>query len=500
MTGPEDYDLIVTGGGPGGYVAALEGAHRGLRTALVERDRLGGTCLNWGCIPTKAMLESARRKLDLAEAAAFGLVASPVTVDFAALMARKDRVVDGLVQGINGLMKAAGIRVISGSARRLVPAAPGLTGLSVVVPGGSELELNARAVILATGSRPAMPSIEGIDLPGVITSNEAVTLDRLPESMAVIGGGVIGIELAGVYAALGTKVRVIEALPRILPGSDEELARRLGALLRRRGIEIVTGAKVEHLSPARGRRETGWIEVAYSTGAAAMTGAGPAGTGTAGAGTSETFTAEKVLVAVGRQPEFGGFDLAGAGISHSPSGIKVDANGRTSRPGIWAVGDVTGGPQLAHVASAQGIAAVGDIMGRPDPVDYCAVPACAFSFPELAGVGLNEAQAREQGIEIKVGKFSFAANGRAQTAGEGEGVVKVVAQAGGPSPGKILGLHILGPHASELIHEGVLAIRAGMTAEQLEKAIHLHPSLSEAVPEAARGVYGTPLHQNRGRG
>lgn len=484
------YDLLVIGGGPGGYVAALEAARRGLRTALAERDRLGGTCLNRGCIPTKAMFEAARRKIEIEEAAAFGLVSSPVKVNFAALMARKDRVVGGLAGGVENLMKAAGVRVIAGKVRRLAVDSDGAARLTVSLNkgteavGAGEAEVRARAVILATGARPVLPPIEGISLPGVITSDQAVALDRLPSSMAVIGGGVVGVELAGIFAALGTKVRIIEALPRILPGSDEELARRLAVFLRRRGVEIVTGVSVSRLEPSE-EGEAIDVHFAAGTGAAASSSAGHA----------EVFRAEKVLVAVGRRPDYGGLALDEAGIRHSAAGIAVSSTGRTSREGIWAVGDATGGPQLAHFASAQALAAVSDILGQPETPGCSAVPACVFSFPELASVGLDETQARERGLNFRVGKFPFSASGRAQASGMSEGMVKILAG----TDGQVLGMHILGPHASELIHIGAAAIKAGWGVTELERAVYLHPSLAEAVGEAARGVFGTPLHLAGGK-
>ncbi len=460
------FDLTVIGGGPGGYVAALRAAQLGGRVALVEEGRLGGTCLNRGCIPTKALLRSAEvARLALA-GEEFGVKAR-VELDYRTAASRKDRVVNQLVEGVGRLLKAARVEVIRGRGRLVSPAR-----VEVESPEGKH-ELEARAVILATGSQAAMPPVPGLNLPGVMGSDEALALEEVPESLVIIGGGVIGIELACLFNTFGSRVTVVEMLPFILPPVDEEMARRITPILRRSGINILTGARLKEISMG-----AGVLQVKI--------------TGTDG---DKELAASRVLVATGRKPNFGGIDLDGLGIRYERQGILVDRGMRTGLAGVFAVGDVTGGLLLAHVASAEGMVAAENALGGDSLIDYRVVPNCIFSFPPVAGVGLTEKQAREQGYQVQVGKFPFSASGKALAMGETEGLVKMVAEAGS---GRLLGVHILGPGATEMVHEGALALRVGATARDLASTIHAHPTLSESIAEAAHGVAGTPLHLARG--
>ncbi len=457
------YDLGIVGGGPGGYVCALRGAQLGLKVVLFEEAELGGTCLNRGCIPTKALLHVAEVYQQSLTAEEFGLRVESVTLDYAAAVAWKDRVVSKLVGGVDNLLRAAGVDVV----RERAEVAPGR-----VLAGGEEFPV--RNIVLATGSRPAMPPIEGRDLDGVITSDGALSLSHVPRGMVVIGGGVIGVELACLFAALGCEVTLIEMERTLLPTvTDAEVARRLTPALKRAGIKVVTGHRVQRIEQTAG-------------GLVVLHGADPE--------RAEGSEAELVLIATGRVPDFGGLNLDSLGVDYGGRGIEVDSHMRTSVPGVYAVGDVTGGPLLAHVASHEGMVAAENVAGRDTTMDYSAIPAAVFSTPEIASVGLTEQQLKEKGVAYKKSTFSFAANGRALCLGQAEGVVKLLAE---EETGRLLGAHLLGPGASELIHEVVVAMRAGLTASDIKHAVHAHPTLSEAIAEAAFGFFEGPLHQAR---
>jgi len=450
-----EYDIAVIGGGPGGYAAAIRAAQLGAKVALVEKDKLGGVCLNRGCIPTKALVRSIELLRQLEGADKFGVIAGKPAFDFARMMTRKREVVERLVAGLEALMKANKIEVLRGTGELLKP---GL--LRISREGDEAWEITAARIVIATGSIPAKPPIPGLDLEGVLTSDDFLELEKVPAEVVIVGGGVIGIEFATILNALGTKVTIVEMLPRILPPIDHELARRLRRLLRHRGLEIHLNSPVREIRPRDGR-----LLVRFET---------PQGEG--------EVEAEKVLIATGRTPYTLGLNLKEVGVKVERGAIVVDERLRTSVPGIYAAGDVTGGTMLAHVATREGEVAAENALGHERWMDYRAVPNCIFSVPEVASVGLTEEEAKEKGIPYKVSRFPFLASGRALTMGETEGMVKMICEEG---TGRVLGLHIMGPHATELVAEGALAIRLGATARDIAETIHAHPTLSEAVMEAA---------------
>jgi dihydrolipoamide dehydrogenase len=462
-----DYDLAVLGGGPGGYAAALYGASAGLRVALVEADALGGTCLNRGCIPAKSLLHSAEVFRTATRAAEFGVVPADgngsFTVDWARVSARTDGIVGNLVGGLSGLLRRRKVEVINGRGRL------DATG-RIEVAGG---QLDAAAVVIATGSVPK--GLPGFDVDGqrVITSDHATRADRLPERVAVIGGGVVGVEFASVYTDVGVDTTLFEALPdAVLPaGPDAELSAVVAGSLARRGARILGGARVK---PPEITADG--VVLGYET--------------TEGVATIEV---DQVLVATGRAPAATNLGLADAGVEVDADGfVLVDtATMGTTRPGVYAVGDVVHTPGLAHVAYAEAIVAVRAILGEaPMPVDYTRVPWVVYAHPELAWVGLTEAAAAQAGHAVEVRRYRFAGNGRAMILGETEGLVKVVAEQGGP----ILGVHLVGPWASELLAENQLAVNWQALPEEVGTFVHPHPSLSEAVGEAMLAFGGRSLH------
>ena len=447
--------ILVIGGGPAGYTAAICAAQLGGQVTLVEKDALGGTCLNRGCIPTKALLHSAHLLHSIRRAGEVGIRVTDASVDLPGLMDYKQGVVARLRQGLQGLMAQNRVRVVSGSAA-LVSA-----GKAIVKDSGEEIE--ADAIIVAPGSRPrGLPAAQGVSVWG---SDEALSPSRLPSSLVVIGGGVVGLEFAQLYHRLGTTVTVVEALPRILPGEDPEITDILSGLLKQEGIDIITGAGVE------GLRQDG-EEVAVGL-------------------TGSELRAGAVLIATGRQAVTDGLGLEGVGVIVEKGCIVVDEAMRTTASGILAAGDATGGPMLAHAAMAEGEVAAHSATGHEAAMDYSAVPCCLYTSPELASVGLSEEEARQQHGRVKVSRFPLAASGRAQVLGEGLGMVKVVA---GADHGEILGVHILAPGASEMIAEAVLAMKLEATATELAEVIHPHPSLSEALGEAFMGLEGRAIH------
>jgi dihydrolipoamide dehydrogenase len=413
-------DLIVIGGGPGGYTAAIRGAQLGASIALVEENHLGGTCLNWGCIPTKVHHKHAQLMETLEKIEGFGINLDGYSIDFARMQKRKTAVVEQLREGIHRLLKANGVELIFGKAAFREP---GL--LKIVTRDGSSREERAQNVIIATGSLPASLPVPGVELPGVVFSNELLSAEKIPSDMVVIGGGVVGLELAGIFKALGSRVVILEYMPNILPGFDTDLTKRLAAGLRRKGIQIETEMIVREISP----EEEGLQVLA---------------TGKKG---DRKYFGEKVLVSTGRKINLQGLNLDEVGVLYDSKGIKVNARYETTVPGIYAVGDVIGGLMLAHVAAEEGIAAVENIMGLEGSLNYGAVPSCVFTFPEVAVVGITEDGAREQSLPYVASKFMFGANGKALTMGEGEGFVKTIAEAGS---GRLLGTHIMGPRDKEL--------------------------------------------------
>lgn len=459
-----DVDVCVIGTGPGGYIAAVRAAQLGLKTAVVEREEVGGICLNRGCIPTKAMLRSAEVMQTMQHSADYGILADNVRLDFSKVIERREKVVKQLTGGVAGLFKSYNIELIRGSGKLG-------QGGKVTVTGASEETVNARNVIVATGSVPAKLPIPGGDNPSVIDSDGALALTEVPGSMLVIGGGAVGSEWANVFATFGTKVTLVEMLPTLLPLEDEEMGKTLQRSFQRQGITVHTEAKVEAIETGDDGKAVGILTLKD--------------------GTQERISADKVLVGVGRKPNTTGLGLEEIGAKMDRRGfVEIDEQLRTSLPNVFAIGDVTGKQLLAHLASHQGVVAAENIAGHGVNMDYKVVPACTYTHPEVASVGLSEKKAREAGYDVKIGRFPFLANGRALTHGESEGLVKVVADA---KYGELLGVHIIGPQASELIPEAALGIRLEATLEDIQGTIHAHPTMAEAVMEAAWAAAGGAL-------
>ena len=465
---PEPYDIAILGAGPGGYVAALRAAQLGMRVALVEGARVGGTCLNVGCIPTKALVTATELLTRARRAAEYGVRIPQAEPDLEGMMAYQRTAVERLVGGVEQLLKEWKVTVVRGRGRLVRP-----DTLSVTDGAGGTAEVTARHIILAPGSVTARPPIPGLDLPGVVTSTEALDVSTVPAHLIVIGGGVIGLEFACIYQALGSRVTVLEMMPDLLPGAaDEAIAKRLAVLLRRRGMDIRTGATVQGVESA----EAG-LRVRFSTSRG-----------------EEAVEGDRVLLATGRWPNTADLGLEEVGIRMNRRAIAVDEYLRTSVPNVWAIGDAVGGMMLAHKAMVDGRVAVENIAGQKRAVDYRSVPWAIFTSPEVAGVGLTEAQARQQGADVRVLQFPFSANPRAQILGETEGLVRIVCEAGS---GRVLGVHMMGPHVTELIAEGALAVQTGATADDLAWTTHAHPTLTEAVLEAALGFRGATIHYHR---
>jgi dihydrolipoamide dehydrogenase len=463
---PSSYDVVIIGGGPAGYVGAIRAAQLGLKTAVVERDKLGGICTHWGCVPTKALLHSAELVERLKDAAALGVETGPIRIDFARMQARKVEIVERGHRGIQYLMRKNKIDVFAGTGRLLDRARIG-----VALNDGSETELQTRNTLLATGSVPR--SIPGviIDNVRVLDSTGVLSLSDVPASMAILGAGAVGAEFASLFHALGSKVTIIELLPTLLPLEDQEIGKALERVFRRKGITVHTGATATSVTA----RPDG-VTLAVERG-------------------EETFTVDAayLLVAVGRGPLTDALQLDAAGVAVERGAVKVDEHFRTSTPGIFAVGDVIGGPfRLAHVGSDEAIHAVETMAGAdPAPIDYMAVPRPTFTLPQVATMGLSESQAAEQGYTVKVGRFPFSASTKANIEGERDGFVKIVTDA---RTGEILGMHMLGPAVTEILAEGVLTKTLEGTVTELGAAVHSHPTLSEAVREAALDAMGRVLH------
>jgi dihydrolipoamide dehydrogenase len=486
------FDLVVIGGGPGGYTAAIRAAQLGLKTALVEKERPGGVCLNWGCIPTKAMLRSAEVLETMRHSADYGVLADHIRLDYPAVVRRKERVVKTLTDGVAALLKANGVAVVNGHARFVGPSAVEVVavGDAPLGPGGplynappapdgrAQARLEGRNLIVATGSTPVLLPIPGIDLPGVVTSDGAFLLAEVPRRIVIIGASAVGAEWATMFHAFGSDVTLVELLSNLVPAEDEDMGRALARSFTKRGIKVQTGRTVSEITQVGERRK--------QAAALQVTIANPDGQN------PEQVEADVVLVGVGRKPNTEGLDLDRGGVATDQRGwVQVDDHLRTNVPGVHAIGDVTGTVLLAHVASHQGLIAAGVIAGHDERMDYKAVPAATFTHPEIASVGLTEAKAKEAGHDVVTGRFPFTALGRAQTYGAIEGLVKVVADR---RYGEVLGVHIIGPSASDLIPEAVLAMRLEATLADIADTIHAHPTLGESTMEAAMVALGLPIH------
>lgn len=455
------YDIIVIGSGPGGYVAAIRAAQEGKSVAIVEKAELGGVCLNWGCIPTKALLKSAQVYTYCKNSAHYGVeIEGEVKPDFEKIVARSRTVAETMSKGVQFLLKKNNIEVIGGFGK--------IAGQGKVEVEGTLYE--ADAIILATGARPRQMPFMPIDGTHIISSKEALTLPKLPETMVVVGSGAIGSEFACLYASLGVKVTIVEYMPQLMPLEDEEVAKTMERAFRKMRVGVMTSTTVKQVSVG----EDGLCQVEIE--------------GKKGA---ETITAEVVLSAVGVKSNIENMGLEEAGIAIERDKIVVDEHYQTSVEGIYAIGDIIATPALAHVASAEAIHCVEHICGlNPDKVDYSTIPSCVFTSPEVASVGITEQKAREMGIEYKVGRFPFTASGKATAAGDRDGFVKLIFDA----DEKLIGAHMVGGTVTEMLGEPTLAKRMGVTAHQIAKTIHSHPTMHEAIMEASEAAMGAAIH------
>ncbi|MCA1757955.1 MAG: dihydrolipoyl dehydrogenase [Bacteroidales bacterium] len=459
------YDLIVIGSGPGGYVAAIRASQLGLKTAVVENEEPGGICLNWGCIPTKSLLKSAKVYDYIKHAADYGItLGGEAKPDFSAVVARSRSVADGMSKGVQFLLKKNKIDLIKGFGK-----IDGKGGVTVQNDDGTK-GYTADHIILATGARSKQ--LPGLKQDGkkIIGYREAMTLPKLPESMIVVGSGAIGSEFANFYNTMGTRVTLIEFLPSIVPNEDEEVSKQLERSFKKAGMKILTGSSVESVDTS-GKICRASVKTKKGT---------------------EEIEAEIVLSAVGVETNIEGIGLEEAGVKSEKGKIVVDEFYRTSVKGVYAIGDIVHGPALAHVASAEGIICVEKIAGKEtEPLDYGNIPACTYTSPEVASVGLTESAAREQGYDVKVGKFPFSASGKASAEGARDGFVKLVFDG---KYGELLGAHMIGAGVTEMISEIVVARKLETTVHEIIKSVHPHPTMSEAVMEAAAAAWGEVIH------
>ncbi len=460
-----NYDIIVVGSGPGGYVAAIRAAQLGFKTAVVERESLGGICLNWGCIPTKALLKSANVFEYITHAADYGIKVEDSTLDFGSVIKRSRGVADGMSKGVQFLMKKNKIDVIMGSAKIRKGGQ-----IEVSATDGSIKEYTATHTILATGSRSReLPNLKQ-DGKKVIGYRQAMVMPEQPKSLVVVGSGAIGVEFAYFYHAIGTKVTIIEYLDRIVPVEDDDISKHLIRSFKKMGITVMTGANVEAVDTSG---EGCKVQVKTAAG-------------------TETITCDVVLSAVGISPNIENIGLEEAGVKTDKGRVLVDDFYKTNVNGVYAIGDIVKGQALAHVASAEGIICVEKIAGHhPEPLNYNNIPGCTYCSPEIASVGYTEKAAKEAGYEVKVGKFPFSASGKASAAGAKDGFVKVIFDA---KYGEFLGAHMIGAHVTEMIGEIVVARKLETTGMDIVKTVHPHPTMSEAIMEAAADAYGEVIH------
>jgi len=463
------FDLVVIGAGPGGYVAAIRASQLGLKTAIVEREALGGVCLNWGCIPTKALLKSGEIYEQLAHLDQYGLSVEGRAYDFTKVIERSRKVAKQLSSGVAFLMKKNKIEVVEGTAR--LKKAAGAPSVEVALKGGGDRTLNAKAVILATGARARVIPAVGLAPDGarIWTYREAMVPKAAPKTLLVVGSGAIGIEFASFYRALGSEVTVVEALPRILPVEDEEISAIARKAFERRGVAFRVDAKVTRLTAAKSGVT---LELDSN-------------------GQSETLKAACAIVAVGIDANTEGLGLDELGVTLDRAHVVVDSCGATNVPGLFAIGDIVGPPWLAHKASHEGVRCVGRIAGLPDDHLAAPVPGCTYATPQIASIGLTEAQAKAKGLEIKVGRFPFRANGKAIASGETEGLVKTIFDA---SSGALIGAHMIGAEVTEMIQGFALAMTLEATESEIFATIYPHPTLSEAMHEASLDAFDRVLH------
>ena len=465
------YDIAIIGSGPAGYTAAIRAGQYGLKTALIEKDGfLGGTCLHVGCIPTKALLFNAELWDQLKEAKEFGIEGvDSRKLNWAAVQERKSKIVSKHAKGLEFLMKKNKVETVRGYGRLTGPAQSGVLTVEVIDAGKSSL-LKTKNVILATGSEARMiPGLEGGDR--VLTNIEILSLKEIPKSLVIVGAGAVGVEFASIFRSFDTEVTILEMLPRLVPVEDEDVSKELARVYRKRGITFHTGAKMDKVEKTKSG-----ISVAFTV-----------------AGKQEKIEAEKILIAVGRKPRIENIGLEKTRIKPDRGFITTDSWMQTSEPGVYAIGDIVlGTPQLAHVGAMEGIVAVTRIAGKPGkPINPEHIPNATYCHPEIGSVGLTETKAKEAGYDVRIGKFPFTANSRASIVGQHEGFIKIVSDA---EYGEILGVHIIGPQATELIAEAVAAIALEATVEDLMWTIHAHPTLAEAMLDASNSVYGMAVN------
>lgn len=458
--------VVVLGGGPGGYVCAIRAAQLGAEVTIIEKERMGGTCLNVGCIPTKVLLHTTEIYRTIKEESKeLGIKADSVDIDWAALQTRKKSIVNQLVDGVETLLKSNNIAKITGEGKFIND-----EEIKVTLSNGKKEVIKFDKAVIATGSEPTIIPLEGADLDGVITSSEALSLKEIPKSMCIIGGGVIGSEFASVYSALGTKVTIVEMLPEILPTMDEDIVGVLKRQLIESGVDIHTKTKVDNIKKHNDKLIVN----------------------TSSIDSKQSFVAEKILLAAGRRPVTKNLGLEDIGIKIDRGAILVDRRTmKTSVKNIYAIGDCNGGTLLAHVASAEGVVAAENIMGKVSKIDFNTTPYAVYTKPELAAVGITEKEAKNRGYEVRVGSFPLYANGKSLIMGESNGVVKFVVDA---KTDEVLGIHMAGPRATDLIVEGALALRLEATSEEIITTIHAHPTVGEAFHEAAHAVHNLAIH------
>ena len=458
----EKFDVVVIGAGPGGYVAAIKSAKLGMKTAVIEEREVGGTCLNRGCIPAKAMIHASTLYREIKEAYRCGISASDVTYDFEKILEYKEQTTGQLVQGVEQLLQANGVTRYYGKGTLF-------EGKKVKITGNEEQSVEAENVILASGSKPLILPIPGMDLPGVLTSDELFRMKSVPESLTIIGGGVISVEFATVYAELGCKVTILEALPRILPNMDKEISQNLKLILKKRGIDIHTAAAVQGVEAEGDQYICKYVEKEKEQSAAS----------------------QYVLCAVGRCPNTDGLFAEDATPEMNRGRVVVNEKFETSIPGVYAIGDLIFGAQLAHAASAQGIQVVEQLAGKEVSVDVNVVPGCVYTDPEIASVGITEDEAKEKGIAVKVGKFIMSANGKSLITKEERGFIKIVAE---EESGMIVGAQMMCARATDMIGEFVTAVANNMTVSQLLKGMRAHPTYNEGIGEALEELEGGAIH------